>query len=448
MDVDVIVVGGGASGLAAARSLGRAGCAVLLLEARDRLGGRVHSLADPRSPVPIELGPEWVHGSPAVTLRVLDEYGAALVADGGTSFARDECGELREESDDPFERAAALLRRGGDAAADESVAALLARETSPEGVRAARAAARLVAGFDAADPARASAREIAEEWSGDAIAGGSQGRPEGGYAPFVAHLVRSLERGCVRVRTDAIVSAIAWGTGGVEVAATVRGTPQTFRARHAIVTVPAGVLQATGGAGAIAFEPPLPDSPARALAAIAMGPVLKVVLRFRTPFWETVREGRYRDASFLSCDGAFPTFWTQAPQRAPLLTAWAGGPAADALSSLGRDAVRGLALAGAGALFGDTTLAEEECEAAYLHDWQRDPFTRGAYSYVLVGGAGARERLGEPLADASLVIAGEATATGGEGGTVAGALQSGERAAAAVLEARRSGVARFEATER
>jgi monoamine oxidase len=146
-----------------------------------------------------------------------------------------------------------------------------------------------------------------------------------------------------------------------------------------------------------------------------------------------VQDGRLRDAAFFSTRSAFPTYWTQVPERAPLLTAWAGGPAADAFGSQEHEALVAEALAGAGALFEAPSLAEEECEATFFHDWQRDPFARGAYSYVLAGGAGARRRLGAPLAGNALIIAGEATATDGEGGTVAGALLSGERAAGTLL---------------
>lgn len=431
VNVDVAIVGGGAAGLMAARTLGRAGRSVVLLEARHRLGGRIHSIVDPRSPVAIELGPEFVHGTPRITAALLAEYGAATFARAGTAFELDANGTLVAAQDDPFERAAAVLRRGKNAAANETVAALLARETTPAGRRDAAVAARLVGGFDAADPARASAREIAEEWASDA-ATGEQSRPAGGYGPLVAHLARTLDRERVRLHLGAVVDAIAWSVGGVEVNARLRGATHVFRAKRAIVTVPAGVLQAANESGAIVFEPALPPSVANALAHVAMGPVLKVILRFRTRFWERVAEGRFADGAFFSSAGAFPTVWTQLPQRAPLLTAWAGGPAAAALAHFDRDALAALALDGAGALFG-TEAAADECEAAYVYDWQRDPFARGAYSYVLAGGDGARRELGAPLARSALVIAGEATAPGGEGGTVAGALQSGERAANSVL---------------
>jgi monoamine oxidase len=86
-------------------------------------------------------------------------------------------------------------------------------------------------------------------------------------------------------------------------------------------------------------------------------------------------------------------------------------------------------------VFGARAGVAQRLQAAFVHDWQADPFARGAYCYVKVGGRAARERLSEPLRG-TLYFAGEAAAIGGESGTVAGALQSGERAAEQVLAAR------------
>jgi monoamine oxidase len=111
--------------------------------------------------------------------------------------------------------------------------------------------------------------------------------------------------------------------------------------------------------------------------------------------------------------------------RAPLLTAWAGGPKAARLSGSSKDRLVTLALASVRKAFGKEVLTE--IAASHAQDWQADPYSRGGYSYVLVDGAGARERLAEPL-DGTLFFAGEAT-DAKDAGTVAGALRSGQRAA-------------------
>jgi monoamine oxidase len=155
-----------------------------------------------------------------------------------------------------------------------------------------------------------------------------------------------------------------------------------------------------------------------------------VLLRFATPFWETLESGRYREASFFHLPEApLPTYWTAAPAHAPLLVAWAGGPRAQRFSSgASESALVRAALAGVRQLFGEHLDVDAQFQGYYYHDWQQDPFARGAYSYVLVGGSDAREALGQSLDD-TLFFAGESTDTEDEAGTVTGALASGLRAA-------------------
>jgi monoamine oxidase len=435
MDFDVVIIGAGAAGLIAAREFARAGSTVALLEARDRVGGRLYSVAHPRALAPIELGGEFVHGRPAITYALLREFGAPVVDNAEQSFVvRD--GAFQASDDDPFAAVSRLLASALERDTDESVDALIARHAQADAQRiTGEWTRRLVSGFDAADPALASARAVAREWSGDASADGEQSRPVGGYAPLVAHLARALDPARVDLRLRTVVCRVECDAHGVRISAATGGRDQIIAARHALVTVPHGVLTAPDGAdGAIAFDPPLPAPTRDAIAHIAMGPVVKVVLCFRTAFWEQLRGGRWRDGAFFSGAHAFPTLWTQLPVRANTLVAWAGGPAAQRLMDDGGD-VAGLALACAGRYFADAAAAEAAFEVAYVHDWQRDPFARGAYSYVTVGGEDAREALTAPVGG-NLWFAGETTAGNGEGGTVAGALQSGVRAAQAILASR------------
>jgi monoamine oxidase len=199
------------------------------------------------------------------------------------------------------------------------------------------------------------------------------------------------------------------------------GRPVSFRSRRVIVTLPLGVLQAS----AVRFTPSL-RAKRPALEKLASGPVLRVAMRFHTPFWEARAPGV---AFFHIPEAPFPTFWTPLPMRAPLLTAWAGGPKAARLTGRSRHALLAAALRSVEAVFPGKP--GRELAFAYIQDWQADPHSRGGYSYVRVGGAGARERLAEPLQD-TLFFAGEATDQD-EAGTVAGALRSGQRAARELL---------------
>jgi monoamine oxidase len=184
--------------------------------------------------------------------------------------------------------------------------------------------------------------------------------------------------------------------------------------------------------GAVRFTPSLKEK-RPALEGLVSGAVIKAALLFRTAFWEELDRARYRGVSFFhSPQAAFPTFWSALPERAPLLIAWAGGPKAARLSGAATPEIVRQAVTSLASVFGTRTGIEERLAAAWVHHWQQDPFARGAYSYVAVGGHGARRALAEPLRD-TLFFAGEATDHEGEHGTVAGALQSGTRAARQVL---------------
>lgn len=415
----------------AARTLARAGASVIVLEARDRIGGRLLTREDVGLPVPVELGGEFIHGRSELSAELLRAANTVAIDLADRSFEF-ENGAFRQ-SEDVFGTVKRVMTAAQQLRQDLSIDDFLrALPDGPEAERERETTRLLVEGFDAADPQRASTRAIAEEWSEDAASQtAAQHRPLGGYAHLLRTVRGELDPARVRVRLSTVVQAVRRHAGGVEVDAfDCDGAPLTVHARAAVVTLPIGVLRAE----AVRFEPPLPARTQDPLAKLVMGPVRKVVLHFRTPFWEDAFEGRLSDAGFLRYDGGrFPTFWTMLPLRAPVLVAWAGGPKADALAEYDEAGVIRIALEELAHLFGPQLDPRAELEAAYAHDWQRDPYALGAYSYVLVGGTGARELLAEPI-DGVLFFAGEAIVSSKEAGTVAGALLSGERAARGVLE--------------
>jgi monoamine oxidase len=379
---------------------------VLVLEARSRIGGRCWTRHFPGLSVPAELGAEFIHGRPPVTFALLQRAGSAALDSARTQRFVTQ-GRLR--AIDAFAEARKAMRNTAALKAkDSSFATFLARKRGLS--RRTRSFARMmVEGFDAADPSRASARAIVEEWCASPQLG-AQFRPAGGYGA----LLDSLTRGDVRLQS--VVREIRWERGSVEVRGERLGTQFRYRAPQAIVTLPLGVLQSR----AVRFIPDLKEK-RQALKKLAAGSVVKIALRFRRAFWE---EGHPEVAFFHAPAAAFPTFWTPLPMRAPFLIGWAGGPKAVRLAGLKRDEVVRRALDSLKSIFG----RQGELLAIYAHDWQADPYARGAYSYVTVGGEGAREALQAPLAD-TLHFAGEATDTQGEAGTVAGALQTGLLAA-------------------
>jgi monoamine oxidase len=431
---DVVIIGAGVSGLAAASELRKSGLSVLILEARDHVGGRAWTRHEPDLSAPIELGAEFIHGRIPETFELLSEVGkAALDTSGAHWTLRDS--KLAQNTEDLFgDIQTALERSNVLKEPDISFETWLSRSgqygLSPEAAAMAKAFAE---GFDAADPARLSAHFIAKEWGAGGMLDSPQFRPLGGYSSVLAALAGTLHRENIRLQLQTVVREIRWQRGAVEIDATFLASPFSVKATCAIVTLPLGVLQAaTGTSGAVRFVPAL-EAKRQALEGLVSGPVLKSSLRFRRAFWEELDGGKYAGAAFFhSATTAFPTFWTTLPLRAPLLTAWIGGPKAARLSMSETPDIVRQALESLSALFGGRPHSEFELEAAYLHNWQTDPFARGAYSYIAVGGGNARSALAAPLED-TLFFAGEATDTQDEAATVTGALQSGERAAREVI---------------
>ena len=428
MDADAIVIGAGAAGLAAARSLAGRSLRVIVLEARDRSGGRVWSVPSSRAATPAELGAEFIHGLAAETMALLRDAGSAAIETTGESWTGNEHGDLQRDEDD-FVAAGGIFDGTRALAADESVDRFLRRFAGDEAMRERVANARtFVEGFEAADPAIASARAIADELrSGVDFA---SARPLGGYPPVFERLLSPCAAAGVQRSLSTVVRRISWRRGAVAIDTTgLSGEARTIRARAVIVTLPVGVLRHRGDETEVVFDPDLPAAKRAALGSLEMGHAVRVVLWFRTAFWERLRDGRYRDAAFFRCTGQpFAAYWTQFPVRSELIAAWAGGPKATALSGLSPAERIRCALDGLGTLFGEPGLVHEEFEGGVTHDWSRDPFARGAYSYVAVGGGDARAVLAAPLDD-TLFFAGEATSNDGQGGTVNGALETGERAA-------------------
>lgn len=381
------------------------------------MGGRAYTRTFPDLAAPIELGAEYIHGHPQITYDLLRDAGTTHIDVADGNFER--VGENLVDGVDRFELARRVVERAGKLEQDLSVDDFLRKIRGEHELdEAARWFRVLVEGYDAADPARASLKEIIAEWTGPTLQGST--RPLGGYGRLIDTLVRSFDPACIDVRLQTIVEEIAWETGSVAVSGRTHGERFSIQGRAAIVTVPITMLSE------IRFSPQLDPEKRGALDAIAMGSVVKVVLHFRSGWWESLDERTRSGAFFYNRATDFPTFWTQLPLHVPLITAWAGGTKAERLEGLSEDEIVHRALVSAESTFGVPS-AGTHLESALAHDWGADPFARGAYSYVLVGGSGARTKLAKPIAS-TLFFAGEATSQDASG-TVSGALASGERAA-------------------
>jgi monoamine oxidase len=438
LQVDVVVIGAGASGLMAAYELAKHDVSVALLEARDRLGGRIWTTQQPDVRFPLELGAEFVHGMPPEIFS-LDASTFALYETAGSSWTL-EHGRLHPARD-RFKHVEAVFQRIADwQGEDRSLRSLLDEHFSAEHHAAAwRMIQSYVEGFDAADLDTVSIQWLAlTEKAAESIDGDRQFRLASGYSRLISWLHDVLRSADGQVRLNAIVHEIQWSPGQVVVSAHApSGAPlETVTAKAAVITLPLGVLTAPEHDSAAVRFVPDPWDKQPVCKDLAMGHAFKVLLRFPEVFWgrPTPPYPYLPRMSFLfAADEVFPTWWTSYPLFAPLLTAWVAGPRAASLVSQTDSDIVGQAVAALAHILG---VPERELAAAvaswHLHNWSTDPFSRGAYSFVRVGGIEAPGQLGAPVAG-TLYFAGEATNAQGHTGTVHGAMATGKRAAKAIL---------------
>ncbi|UQR64386.1 FAD-dependent oxidoreductase [Bradyrhizobium sp. C-145] len=414
----IVIVGAGAAGLMAARELARADRRVTILEARERCGGRIHPLPAAQFGYPADGGAEFVHGEAPVTRALLREAGLSLQAIGGTQWSFDGAILSREDRHDPHEaKLQAALR---DLKDDLAVADFLRRHfAGADYARLRHSIERMVEGYDAADPARASTLALREEW----MDGGHspQARINGGYGVLIDCLAAECRARGVAIRLGCAVSVIE-EEGGAVVVRCASGDGLTCD--RAILTVPLPLLRKIA----------LPAHVGARLAAaddIGFGNVIKILLRFARPWWRD-RQDDLADMIFLLSNEVIPVWWTRYPDQHPLLTGWFGGPRTAELSHL---EPQGLIEAGLDSLAAIFKRSRDDIArdlvAAAATNWAHDPFARGAYSWATPRTREAQAILAR--ADGLVLLSGEALYRGRDMGTVEAALASGLETARTIL---------------
>jgi monoamine oxidase len=427
---DTIVVGAGVAGLTVARLLRRAGQRVVVLEARDRVGGRVWTVR--ADGVSTDLGASWIHGidnSPvAAAARAFAMPMTELTVGGYQADSR----PIAYYGPDGSRLSEAATRQFVDDIRTVDRALPGAIEASRPDASYSDAAEQVLRSLDwdaaRVERVREFMRHRSEEqygaWAGDLAAHGlDDDAIEGDEVVFAGGYDRLAERlaAGVDVRLQHVVSHVRWAEGGVSVS----GGHGTLTADAAVVTVPVGVLRGDD----LVIEPALPAPVAGALSRLEMNAFEKVFLRFPTRFWDD-------DVYAIRQQGPCGRWWHSwydltSLHGAPTLLTFAAGPAARAIRDWDDAQVTESVLAQLRRLYGDRVVAPTDVHVTH---WQDDPYVRGSYAYMTLGSTTSdHDDLATPIGGV-LHLAGEATWTD-DPATVTAALCSGHRAAQNVLGA-------------
>lgn len=431
--LDVIVLGGGVAGLAAARALAFAGKRVVLLEARDRLGGRIHTIRAKGWAGPVELGAQFVHEGNPDLWRLLRLHNIHVRRLAERHWLRD--GAALKAMPDLDERIYHVTRQIKPKRAGKlSFAGYFKRFPAKSSADDWKLACTFVEGFEAAPRDRISAASLVKATLDES----KQFIVPDGYDQVVDALAKGVHERGVQTRLRTVVRRVEWKKGRVIVHAFDEDLkkPRRWEAAAAVIALPLGVLRARSGRGAVRFSPAIrgKDSLFRQMG---VGEVARFTIRFRDSAWKTLlpktlqKTPRTSFGFIHSRVRGVPVWWSVSAE--PTVTGWAGGPDGTKFLRLSSARQRTVALNALAEVL-QTTPAKLRAATIDWENWNwvKDPFARMAYSFTAAGTDDAAERLAEPL-QGTLFFAGEAMAEGEEVGTVHGALSSGIRAARQIL---------------
>lgn len=419
----VLVIGAGMAGLTAARKLAEAGRQVLVLEARDRVGGRIRTMRDKGEIV--ELGAEFIHGRPPELWELIREAGLQTYALNGKDVCQRN-GKLKkcDELGEIFKFLNGLQRwKAVDLAfANYPPLENLAPEKREEIIN-------YVQSFNAADYRQIGVHALAVQQQAEEEIGGDEVfRVREGYDRVPEFVAKKVREAGGRIELSKLVERIEWERGDVRVFARDGGEVAQYSAEQAVITLPLGVLQQLG----VLFNP-VPDA-LIAANQLAMGPVRRFTLVFRERWWATDDHVKLPKLSFLFAHDAMPpVWWTAHPWQTRTVTGWIGGPRSAAFDQCTREQVGDLACGELAKIFSlPLKYLRGQLIRCATHDWQTDPLSCGGYSYVPAGALDAVLKMATPVRE-TLFFAGEHTDTTGHWGTVHAAMRSGERAAAQAM---------------
>ena len=419
---DVLVIGAGMAGISAARELSKAGLSVKVLEARDRVGGRVWSIRD-FCKEPVEAGAEFIHGVEAATFPDVQAAG----------FSVRPCPLIRHT----------MFNLGGgtrwlpfilmNPATWSTFTIMLRLKNLKEDLSARqfiekmgyKGPARLLAQLTCTAHLPGTLDEVGllglredgvlhiEEVLNHRIAEG--------YDGLISHIGKGID-----VEFGVVVEGVKWDAAGVTV--TAKGGRE-LEARAAVCALPLGVLKS----GKVKFTPGLPESKQKAMKNLHVGPVSKVLLKFKERFWPKWL------ANLCVGEGPVTLYWPvfynrggSVDDKDPVLVAYATGPRAAGLAAMGEEEAAETCVKDLARLFPKVNM-DGMLVASRKIDWSADPFAMGGYSCVLPGGMGSRPLLAAADTGA-LFWAGSATQISPIAEIVETAFASGRRVSGEVLK--------------
>lgn len=417
---DVIVIGGGACGLMAALELTKTGKKVIILEATNRLGGRIFSLHDDRSEMPIELGAEFIHGELELThMLVKKAKGALNEVQGELWHYRESKIERQEEF---LEDYSAVKKKYNELDHDVPIAFFLDQCLADEKYKYARESIKDYAeGYYAADISKSSTAALIQEWEKNDP---SQYRIEQGYGLLIDYFRFELEKtGCV-IKLQSPVSDINWKKDHVQ----VKTNNDLIIGHKTLITVSLGVLQSDQ----LIFNPAI-DEKINAAKSLGYGGAHKLILGFEKSFWKEHKGQDLSKMSFLFSEESIPTWWTPYPAHVPIITGWVGGPRAKKIQHYPEKKIIEEGIKSLGNIFDmDIDYLYSQLQKSWIKNWLTDPYYYGAYSFEVVDGEKYKSILSRPI-DNTLFFAGEALPEKSETGTVEAALESGRNMAHIII---------------
>ncbi len=430
MPVQVIIIGAGAAGLMAAWKLSDAGKQVLVVEARERPGGRIYTMPGGKFTTRIEAGAEFIHGKAPLTFELLDQAGLTYHKITGELWNARK--NHPEQQDDFIEDQELLTRKLKEIKNDISVKQFLDLNFNEKKYSDLRTSVSgYVQGYDLANLDMASTLSLREEWTKEGD--DEQYRIDEGYGKLIDYLFDMCKQKGCNFQFNTTIKKITWQEDKVS-AETDEGTAHS--GNKLILTIPLGILQARPKQKAyIEFSPSIEEK-ISAANSMGYGEVIKFILEFNERFWESkqsVDEHRMKNLGFVFSNTSIPTWWTQAPSKVPILTGWFGGPQVQAFKKMNDESLLQIAADSLSEIFAiDHAVIVEKLVSWRIFNWAADDYSLGGYAYNSLHREKYLSILSKPLMN-TLFFSGEAMTSGPAIGTVEGALAAGKSVAELVL---------------